>query len=75
MKEISWGQRCAPAGVPHDPVHQVEVHEPEASDWGLKVEVYHIVLAHAPQVLGMAHPGQGIDHLVVPGQLVEKSAP
>ena len=71
-----WGelQGCSPAGISHDPIHQVEVHQPEARDRRLKVEINHVVLAHAAEILRVAHPGEGIYHLVVSGQLVEEPA-
>jgi len=55
----------APVGVAHDALHEVVVHEPEARDGRAQVEIDGVLGRHAPQVLGVAHPGQRADDLLV----------
>ena len=59
-----------PVGIAHDAVHEVVVHEAEARDRWSQVQVNHVLPRNAAQILGVAHPGEGVDDLVVPRQLV-----
>ena len=59
-----------PVGISHYAVHEVVVHEPEAGDRWAQVQVYHMLPGHPPQVLGMAHPCQGVNDLIVTRQFV-----
>jgi len=56
-----------PVRVLHDALHEVVVHELEGADVGRpQVQVDAEVLAHAPQVVRVRHPGQLVDDVRVP---------
>ena len=57
-----------------DAVHQVVVHQPVVPHGWPQVQVDDVVLGHAPQRDRMAHPGERVDDLVVPRQLVPEPA-
>ena len=53
----------------------MEVHEAEPGDWRTQVQVDDKLPADTAQGLAVAHPGQGIHYLLVPGQLDAKPVP
>ena len=55
----------APVGIPHNALQEDEVHQSEFCDRGLQVKVNNMLPADTFEVLGMTHPGQMIDDLLV----------
>lgn len=52
----------------------MEIHQAETRHRGSQVQVDDILLAHPPQSLTVAHPGQGVHYLLIPWQLDAKPA-
>mmetsp|Transcript_35824 Transcript_35824/g.101383 ORF Transcript_35824/g.101383 Transcript_35824/m.101383 type:complete len:291 (-) Transcript_35824:2287-3159(-) len=60
------GRPAVAVGVAHDAVHHAVVHQLVVLDArGAQVEVDVALVTHAVDVLGVAHPCQGVDELVV----------
>lgn len=61
--------RATPVCISDYTLQENKVHEPELGNWGLQVEINDMLPADSLQILGMTHPCQVVDNLLIPGDL------